>query len=451
MVLATRFAGGRRDQMAAALVCLLSVVFINPQYVNIAALYLGSALIMTVILLSAIPGEMGESPADPAPNPAAMGLLHAALLAIKPTFLLFSALYLPAAVAAIALSTGNVRHALRWGIAVALCGAFFLSPWVLLHAPHYLAGLRAAPASVSEPKSGFAKETLDFLSTHRLPYGGSMAVYTGLVAAVIVGGLLAAWAGSRSGDARVRLSGAMALAAGATAGAAYWVLLPVVGPGLFGYAASVRYFTPFAIGIAPSVFGLSAFHMARSERSMHRMVRFGLPLALAAASAAAFWPSLVERATQATRSGSVLAFSALATSPGYINYNKKVLSPAEKDYVAALQAQVPAGKAMIAWVNAPFYLDFKRNPIVDVDPAGLSTPWAVIPDVRYVIWEYNGIATSPPSDYQRQAEGVGKDNRMIAVRTLAFGRRLEEAVRAGGVIYNDGQTVILHLSGPLPR
>jgi hypothetical protein len=451
MVLAARFAGGGLAQTGAALLCLAAVVFINPQYVNISALYLGGALIMTVILLTTSPAETGVRQAGLAPVPAAMGLLYAALVALKPTFAVFFALHLPAAAFAIAVSTRDIRNALRWGARAGLWSGVFLSPWVLLHAPHYLAALGATPPAGSGPTGGFATDTLDFLSTRRLPYGGSMAAYTGLIAATALGALLAAWAGSRSADARVRFSAGMTLAAAATGAAAYVILVAFVAPRHVGYDATVRYFTPFAIGIAPAVFGLAAFHLGRLERTVPRIAGVGLPLAVAAIPMVAFWPSVVERTRQALGTGSVLAFSALATSQGYIDYNQKVLDPSEKDYVAAVQARIPAGEPLIAWINAPFYLDFGRNPIIDVDPAGLSTPWAIVPAVHYVLWQYNGIATSPPSDYQRQAVGVGAHERLIAVRTLAFGRRLEAAVRAGDVVYNDGQTLILFLPGELPR
>jgi hypothetical protein len=450
LALAAQFATKRSDQLGAALVCLVAVVFINPQYVNISALYLGSALIMAAILLSATPLEMDENGDGPAPNPAAMGLLYAAMVSLKTTFFLFAALHLPAVAVGVALAGRSFRASLRWAVLTTLYFWAFLCPWVLLHAPHYLAALGGAPAGVADLAGAHATESLTFLSTHRLPYGGSMALYSGLVAAVLGGSLLAFWAGAKTPDRRLRLSARTVGAAGLSGAAAYVIMLSLVGPRLGGIALAVRYFTPIAIGIAPAVFGLTASHLARSEREMPRMVRLGLPLVLAGIPLACFWPSLCERATQAMKTGSVLAFSALARQQGYAYVNERLMDPSERDAVARAQARVPAGEELVAWINAPFYLDFRRNPIVDVDPAGLATGWAGFPVARYFIWEYNGLATSPASDYAREAKGVGVHARMIGLSSLAFARRLEIAVRTGSVMYNDGRIIVFQATRAMP-
>ncbi|HEY4124811.1 MAG TPA: hypothetical protein VGM36_09370, partial [Rhizomicrobium sp.] len=67
-----------------AVLCVLSVILIDPQYLNISALYLGSALMMAAIALSTDHGEMHDGI-----KPAAMGLVYAGLIALKATFALF--------------------------------------------------------------------------------------------------------------------------------------------------------------------------------------------------------------------------------------------------------------------------------------------------------------------------------------------------------------------------
>jgi hypothetical protein len=445
LALAARFACGGRWSLGGSLVCLAAVVLINPQYVNVSTLYLGSALIMAAVLVSSSPAEMtGEGPGS-APDPAALGLVYAGLVALKSTFLLFVALHLPAAAVAVALASRGVRRALSWGLLAALSFAAFLSPWILLHAPHYWAAVRSAPAAPVVPPGPYATETLDLLSARPLPYGGSMVLYTGLVGALSICGLIAVWMAARSADGKARLSAWMVCAAAAAGAGAYLLLLCVAGPRLSGYLPALRYFTPFAIALAPAVFGLAAFHAGRSERSLPRFVRWGLVPALAAVSLAGFWRSLADRVGQAVETGSILSFSKLAREPAYLAVNRSLLDPSEAVRVAAAQHHVPAGAVLVAWINTPFHLDFARNPVVDVEPSGLATPWSRMPDARYFAWEYNGLATSAPGDYARQARGIGANERRAGLSCVVFGQWLENAARAGTVLYNDGHMVVFSL------
>src|SRR5580700_9002035 len=48
MMLASQFTRGRRELMLLTILCVLSVAIINPQYVNISALYTGSLLMMAL-------------------------------------------------------------------------------------------------------------------------------------------------------------------------------------------------------------------------------------------------------------------------------------------------------------------------------------------------------------------------------------------------------------------
>ena len=147
-------------------------------------------------------------------------------------------------------------------------------------------------------------------------------------------------------------------------------------------------------------------------------MRLGLPLLVASVPVLAFAPSLRDRVRQALDSGSVLAFSWLAPTPDYLEYNRQVLYGDMRQRVAAAQAAVPPGEAAVVWMNAPFYLDFRRNRIADVEPgAGLITPWSKMPEAHYFIFEYGGYATVDPDDYREEmAEGPDMMRRVGAAR-----------------------------------
>ncbi len=102
---------------------------------------------------------------------------------------------------------------------------------------------------------------------------------------------------------------------------------------------------------------------------------------------------------------------------------------------------------MVAWVSTRFRLDYKRNAISDVEPAGLATRWARIPDdARYVLWEYSGFGVPSPEDYVRQSRTLGVRDRTAAVRALNFGQNLVDRAQQGTVLHDDGRFMIFRMA-----
>jgi hypothetical protein len=65
---------------------LRAVVLINPQIVNVSSRYSGSALFLAVIAFCCDPREMKDHAQNVVPNPGALGMLYAAVIALKTTF-----------------------------------------------------------------------------------------------------------------------------------------------------------------------------------------------------------------------------------------------------------------------------------------------------------------------------------------------------------------------------
>jgi len=438
LMLASEFTSGRPGLLAMTVISMLSVIVINPQYVNVSALYSGSALVMA---LAAIFGDPREFPRDSRlPSSAAAGLLYAALIALKPTFALFVTLHL----LFLAMALG-----VRWAIRTGLSLVAFVSPWLLLHSPHYLAALRGSRA-VQIASGPVEARHLNFLSFDRLDYGSSVASYTLLIAAIGISGLMAFWAAGRQQatgkEDRRGSSSAHLLAAACAAGIAAYFILVLAGPLQSGYRHAVRYYAPFAIGLAPAAFGLAALHMSASGRFRSRMPRLMLPLLVAVLPLLMFLPSVRDRVHQALTSGSILAFFWLADDPGYLEYNQQVLYGAARENVAAMLRTVPPGEPVIAWIGTPFYLDYARNRIFDAEPGGLIPVWATIPPARYLIWEYDGYATESEADLIERAHGDGALDRLTAARTLEFLHLLTAWAAQGQVLYDDGECKVVRLA-----
>ena len=428
LVLAGELASGSRCWIAVA--AMLAVVTIDPQSVNISAIYSAGALVMALAAIVSDPRALGHSAL---PNPVAVGLLCAALIALKTTYVPFALLALIALAAVFGW---------RWGARSVASFALIVLPWIALHAPHYLAGMRAGQRSSPGLFSGgmVALSGIHPLSFARLPYGASVASYTLLFAAIGVSPLLVCWA-ARGGDETI-LRRVRVLAAIGAAGMAHYALMLLTGP-LQSVATAVRYTAPVAIGLAPAAFAIAASH-AQNSRSGGK-ARAGVA-ALAAISLALFAPSLAERAAQAWTSGSTLAFSWLANNSEYLDYNRQILYGPVRQKVAAMQNLIPTGDTILAWTDVPFYLDYARNPIIDAEPAGLSTAWAQPPEARYLIWEYNGYATRPESDLIEQTRDEAALERRHGAKTLEFLARVRDWTARGQVLYDDGESRVVRLA-----
>jgi len=403
LILATQFAKDR----AMKLVCVLSVVFINPQYVNISTLFCGSALIMAMAAVE---------------DPVSLGLLCAALIAMKPIYAVFVAIYFLTQVFTQAEAPAPPEQR-RWSrrFRLPLAVAIFLSPWVLLHAPHYLAAFRIHHP-VPTPVPGIVEAVrFNIFSLKSLQYGSTAANYTLLVIAFAICGLLC-W--------KIK----PAVACCITAVIAFPVFVYVFGPLQYGYEHALRYYVPVAMGLAPAIFGLTS----QAQRGW-------IPLLIAVIPLAAFGPSLRNRVHMELHNHSAASYAWIMEDPDYLEYNNGVLKGPERKAVKALQERVPAGEPILAWINTPFYLDYKRNPVIDIDTAGVAVPWAAIPPARYLIWDYAGFATMDEDDYEEKALNRGAGDRRDSLVTLDFMRRLESMVGRGEVLYNDGQVKVVRL------
>jgi hypothetical protein len=158
-----------------------------------------------------------------------------------------------------------------------------------------------------------------------------------------------------------------------------------------------------------------------------------------------FLPSLQDRVRQAANYGSVLGFSWLAQDPEYMDYNREVLYGSARAHVAALQNMVPAGEPLIAWLTTPFYLNFARNRVIEIESHGLTTGRPVLPQARYLIWQYDGYAMLGEDDFGDESKFAGALDRRIGVRSLEVLHRVETLAQQGQVLFDDGETKVVRI------
>ena len=424
-----------RTERALRWVAGAAVLVINPQIVNISAAFTGSALAAAALLL---PLTAHEAAPDVRRAWASGGLL-AALVALKTSFALLALAVLSLVFVATLARTRSPSQAFRWVFACGAAGGVCLAPWLLAHASSFEAALHAAPAAPApKPLEPYSVDPFSNDISADVGYGDGLAPYTAALLLALAAGAIAMLASSRDPSRRWLGQFAFAVALGAVG--LYVVMLYVVGPASHGSITALRLFIPMLLAMVPSVLVIGSLAVRG------RVARARVMLLVAALLAIApFTRTFGQRGFQALAHGFVLGFSKLALEPWYVDYNAYVLHGGMREQVAVAQAKVPRGATLIAWINAPFWLDFRRNAIHDLDLAGLETPWSRIPSSAWIIWEYNGVATPQLDGYAWDSQESGA----LQARTGAAGMRLARAMidlaRHSHIVYDDTQIMVLHV------
>jgi Ca2+/Na+ antiporter len=421
MMLIAAGAGWRRfGPLPGAALGALLVALINPLYANVSGLYTAAVLIATAVMLVADEHEK--------PSPMLLGLVYAAMVAIKPSFGLFAAFHVAFSTVATGAGKKHWKAALPWPARVTAASAVCIAPWLLMYLPTYFShGTFVA-------KSAFNSIDLSDVnpfSTKRIFNGDNALSYTVIAAAAALVMILAiiAWVqgrkipeGQGENDLAVKPLG---IFAGAAAGVACFLTLVLYFPLWTGFQVCVRYSVPFLLGacvttvlLAPSLSG-----------KLSRVSCVAIPAVACMAIVALFAPAAKARAEQAVRYGSILEFTQLSTLPDYTPYIQHALSDATRQQIVQLQSQVPPGAALFAWIDTPYFLDYRRNKIVDMDMAGTATAWAHVPaGTQYFLWQYQGHAVWKDGDFRTrmQEPRIGARDRLIAKRSYDVANLLSQ-------------------------
>lgn len=421
-----------------AVVSLLMVFFINPQYANISALYTGSVFMMASIMLVCDSSEHKNNTTQNLPSPVLLGLIYAALIALKSIFIVFPLLHVSFFIIALIATGVAIRRLVRWSTFTAISTFLFLLPWVLLYLPHYV---RASYSEKSQSTIITASSGLNLLSSQPLSYGASFAHYTfiGIAIAILILGIVL-WKRKKLANSSDIIPAGLT-ASGSTIIAAY-LLIMVIAPRLNGYVEGIRYTIPFLIAGAPVTLTL-VYLWAIRNKSFRLKLSFSMAsLFLGIIILISFSESLTKRIQQGYAGGSILAFSNLATHREYIKYCNEVLHGDTRLQIITAQKQIPGGQAVVVWVSTPFYLDYKCNFIFDAEPAGIASPWAHIPEADYFLVEYSGFAVRSLDTYLKNSQHPGRHERYVAERCIAFLQSLGTLKQNADEIYNDGKIVI---------
>lgn len=480
------------DEVFAFLLCLMSIlsasmrseipfwyiplvvlvpIFINPQYVNISSLYTASAIMIFLFLGPWM--NLGEDKNTLLSWPflTLLGLSYSALIALKTFFLLVIITHFVLVLLGIFCLLHSTRIAMRWGMRTVLVTLLFSSPWILLYRSNWISWLSYIIGPQAYPlDSGFAGQTapaINLFSTEKLFYGfgTTFAHYTATVLVVTLC-CLSLFVYKTAVHPAHSPRKVMGFATCATAPILYVVSIFIITPILTGPDNCLRYLCPVLIAAVPCGLIIAATAISESMAlkrtnnlsSKIPLLTFAL---LAAGLVVIFYESLAERAGQAYHFGSTLSFTELARDPLYLDYNEYALSADAKKYIQEAQFVVPAGKNLVALTHLAMHLDYGRNRILDIDPAGLANPWLDFPfggqvsegikyfidlDTHYVLWQNKSPAIRPKQVLLEWTASPYARAHTMGVRTYQFIKTLRGMARDSKILYDNGSILVMEIN-----
>ena len=422
---------GPNGRCLPALAAMLLALAIHPMIINVSAVYSAAIVVCALSLVIA------RQPRDGFRfrHGAVPGAAYAFLVAVKPIFAVFVGFH---AVAVAALLIGRNRRAAdgaRWIGHALVWALLFIAPWLLVHAGDYIAAFGGGALDLATEGLAYVDEAaqpnpaFSFLATDRLPIGGTPLAYTVIAALLFAAGVRTVARSVRNPAPGNR---GIALAAGALAlPAAFVVQLALLAPRMSGPEHMLRMLAPELIGVAVAVALLWA-EVFPGRRDTAILV------AASAVVAALFAPTITERAEYAWRYHTLRTYPH-GTEPFLVDYIHSSVGDTRRRQIGQLQALVPAGDSILAWTASPYFLDFSRNPIIDVEVSGTSMPWAgeaFAMKPKYVIWQVRGMVMEQFPYLQHAAAAswsYGYDRRYYRA-AAAFGVRLSQLVKRGETI-----------------
>lgn len=396
----------RKAPLAVQIFGALSLFLIPSQKVNSSCLYLGAALLGASYLYLVSAAEKA--------SPWILGLLFAALLSLKTTFAPF--LILPALFQSYIAFKADRLFALK----VAGASLLFFLPWIFPFLPY----LFSKPEFTSLFGQG-AVSYFSLLETSEMFWGGKPLGFLLLLLSLVA--LLKL-------RPRIPLSGALCILALVIS---QLLFLYVIGPLFWDGESSFRYTLPLFLGPLPL---LLCFLWRQSFSSLATKAS----MALAALALLCFIPSATIRFSIIFRFHNEIAFSD-ANSPRYQDFMNSL--PAEKALLRAMQTKMPAGECVLAWVGAPYLLDFERNQIQVANENGVTATWAHFPACANFLIERAGPAVSTRALFLQNLQDpiVSKANAFTYARGLDFFKILLEKVNGGAVVFEDERFLLIRL------
>ncbi len=98
----------------------------------------------------------------------------------------------------------------------------------------------------------------------------------------------------------------------------------------------------------------------------------------------------------------------------------------------------------MALITKPFYLDFKRNEILEIELAGFGNPWHIFPSGDYMIWQHSGMGSTSVRSLKKNINTFGIKDAKESMLALQSIQKIDEMFKDKEieVIKNDQEVLI---------
>ena len=446
-------------------------IFINPQYVNISSIYTATVLILLLFLGLWLQVKESNGTITAWPCAAWLGLVYAALVVLKTVYLLFVVVHFTIFLIGLICMSYSWKDVLFLTTKVTACIIVFMSPWILLYYSNWITfiiNIIAPHTYVLETGySRYTPKAINLFSLDPLFYDSSatLAHYTVTMILVALCSIFL-FVYTLPSELKYKMQTVTEFAACATPPILYLVSIVIIAPRLLGPDEGLRYLCPVIIAAVPSVLIIASTRVSEAMQGQHiknRLLKYPLVIFVVFAMGiiGSFSPSFAERGKQALHYGSLLSFPQRARNPEYIAYHRYAFSSDAKKEIQTAQQMVPEGALLIAWTPLAFHLDYNRNRIIDIDPAGLANPWIDFPfgkdlsdgvkyfidaGAYYILWHYRSYAVRPVGNLREEAASPYPRAHTIGVRTQQMVEMLYDMTQDSQILGNNGSIVVFKVS-----
>ena len=456
-ILIIEMAGTLKVYPGFTIIALLSFISINPFIVNLSSVYSGSLMIIAIyystLKLTDALAASKLSFKETFKKAVAPALLFSALLSLKTTYVIFAGFFFLLYLFILLVIFKNRIKIIAAAVFTAGTTLFLILPWIVLSLPKYSFFFKTlfsnnAFAAKARVRSSYA----DIFSYKEFFGHINFWDYNFVVLILILASLCSVFFLLKKKNSRT--VNIHILTAGGAGILSYFTLAFL----FLNEGGPPRYATPILIATLPVMLLLISHD---TSSFINRKKRFTIALAfvlLYGISVILPADSLLFRVQRLINDRTTLNYP---LEKNYVEYTKAVIEEKSdyKKWITHLQSKTEQGKAILAWISEPFYLDFSRNPIFSIIrphtllprmPDGID--WRSIQKfleewkISYVIWGYNEPTMLTEKTLKTQMKITDAKSYKIHKLTEGFIRSLKTLSEHNKIIYDDGLVKIIKIS-----
>ena len=419
------------------------VILIHTMYVNVSSIY-SSVLftMMIIIILFELFSENSNLKFNLSITALTLSLCFASLTVLKTSSIIFTIIFFLLFIISLFFLDAYRGLLLKLLLMTPFFSLIIMFPWIIYSINQILTvgTQKSLDTSIDDYQFILPK----FFSIEKLFYGATQLHYTALnLIGVLLLFLVFVLKKKNSVLLKENFRGALIVGVNSIISCViiYFVTLTYFSQSYYELSQLTRYSIPFIIAIIPLSI-LILFSFLPKAFSAQKLI-FYVSIIIITFS---FLPQYIERIKQNKKCGSHLSFEA-SCSERYVNYNKFTLSNNAKIQVQNWQKLIPEKKSIMALITKPFYLDFKRNEILEIELAGFGNPWHIFPSGEYMIWQHSGMGSTSVRSLKKNINTFGIKDAKESMLALQSIQKIDEMFKDKEieVIKNDQEVLIFKL------